>query len=127
MFDELASKLAATLQRLTGRGVLSEDAVREGLREIRRILLEADVSFELTREFLERVEAKAVKEMAGLTWLLSGATVRFFKRFRAIRLGFVVLPWSSQPSKLPGSRALHASANRAATKRGAANVLHAVH
>ena len=60
MFDELASKLAATLQRLTGRGVLSEDAVREGLREIRRILLEADVSFELTREFLERVEAKAV-------------------------------------------------------------------
>src|ERR1044071_6538511 len=60
MFDELASKLAATLQRLTGRGVLSEEAVREGLREIRRILLEADVSFDLTREFLERVEAKAV-------------------------------------------------------------------
>ncbi|HEV8356401.1 MAG TPA: signal recognition particle protein [Gemmatimonadales bacterium] len=60
MFDELATKLAATLQRLTGRGVLSEEAVREGLREIRRILLEADVSFELTRGFLERVEARAV-------------------------------------------------------------------
>src|SRR5438876_3653687 len=60
MFDELASKLAATLTRLTGRGVLSEDAVREGLREIRRVLLEADVSFDLTRGFLERVEAKAV-------------------------------------------------------------------
>ena len=60
MFDELASKLAATLQRLSGRGVLSEDAVREGLREIRRILLEADVSFDLTRQFLERVEANAV-------------------------------------------------------------------
>ena len=41
MFDELSSKLTAALQRLTGRGVLSEDAVREGLREIRRILLEA--------------------------------------------------------------------------------------
>src|SRR5436189_2568370 len=60
MFDELASKLAATLTRLTGRGVLSEDAVREGLREIRRVLLEADVSFALTRGFLERVEARAV-------------------------------------------------------------------
>src|ERR1041385_414121 len=59
MFDELASKLAATLTRLTGRGVLSEDAVREGLREIRRVLLEADVSFDLTPGFLERVEAKA--------------------------------------------------------------------
>ncbi len=60
MFDELSNKLGQALQRLTGRGVLSEDAVREGLREIRRILLEADVSFDLTREFLERVQEKAV-------------------------------------------------------------------
>jgi signal recognition particle subunit SRP54 len=60
MFDELSSKLTSALQRLTSRGVLSEDAVREGLREIRRILLEADVSFDLTREFLERVQEKAV-------------------------------------------------------------------
>ena len=60
MFDELSSKLSDTLRRLTGRGVLTEEAVREGLREIRRILLEADVSFELTRQFLERVQEKAV-------------------------------------------------------------------
>jgi signal recognition particle subunit SRP54 len=60
MFDELSSKLSATLQRLAGRGVLTEDAVKEGLREVRRVLLEADVSFELTREFLERVQARAV-------------------------------------------------------------------
>ena len=60
MFEELSQKLNDTLQKLTGRGVLTEDAVREGLREIRRILLEADVSFDLTREFLERVQARAV-------------------------------------------------------------------
>ena len=60
MFDELSSKLDATLRSLTGRGVLTEDDVKEGLREIRRVLLEADVSFELTREFLERVQDKAV-------------------------------------------------------------------
>ncbi len=60
MFDDLSAQLNATLQKLTGRGVLTEEAVREGLREIRRILLEADVSFDLTREFLERVQAKAV-------------------------------------------------------------------
>ena len=60
MFDELSGKLTATLQKLTGRGVLTEEAVREGLREVRRVLLEADVSFELTREFLERVQEKAV-------------------------------------------------------------------
>ncbi len=60
MFDELSGKLNAALQKLTGRGVLTEEAVKEGLREIRRVLLEADVSFDLTREFLERVQAKAV-------------------------------------------------------------------
>jgi signal recognition particle subunit SRP54 len=62
MFDELSSKLSDTLRRITGKGVLTEAAVREGLREIRRVLLEADVSFDLTREFLERVQAKAVGE-----------------------------------------------------------------
>ncbi|MEO8032317.1 MAG: signal recognition particle protein [Gemmatimonadota bacterium] len=60
MFDELSAKLTATLQKIAGRGVLTEDAIKEGLREIRRVLLEADVSFELTREFLERVQEKAV-------------------------------------------------------------------
>src|SRR6186997_789314 len=60
MFDQLSSKLTDALRRLTGKGVLTEDAVKEGLREIRAVLLEADVSFELTREFLERVQAKAV-------------------------------------------------------------------
>ncbi len=59
MFEDLSSRLGATLRRITGKGVLSEDDVREGLREVRRILLEADVSFDLTRGFLERVQAKA--------------------------------------------------------------------
>jgi signal recognition particle subunit SRP54 len=62
MLDQLSSSLTDTLRRITGRGVLTEAAVREGLRDIRRVLLEADVSFELTREFLERVQAKAVGE-----------------------------------------------------------------
>jgi signal recognition particle subunit SRP54 len=60
MFDELSGKLTATLRQLAGRGVLTEEAVREGLREVRRILLEADVSFELTREFLEKVQTRTV-------------------------------------------------------------------
>jgi len=60
MFEELSSKLTATLRRISGKGVLGEDDVREGLREIRRVLLEADVSFDLTRQFLERVQEQAV-------------------------------------------------------------------
>jgi signal recognition particle subunit SRP54 len=60
MFDELSEKLGAAFQRLRGKGVLSESDIKDGLREVRRVLLEADVSFQLTREFLERVEQKAV-------------------------------------------------------------------
>jgi signal recognition particle subunit SRP54 len=60
MFDELAEKLEATFARLRGRGVLTDADIKEGLREVRRVLLEADVNFQLTREFLERVEKKSV-------------------------------------------------------------------
>ena len=60
MFTALSEQLAAVLKRLTGRGVLSESDVTEALREIRRHLLEADVSFEVTRSFVERVRERAV-------------------------------------------------------------------
>jgi len=60
MFATLSERLTAALRDLTSRGVLTDEAVKEGLREIRRILLEADVSYELTRTFTERVRERAV-------------------------------------------------------------------
>jgi signal recognition particle subunit SRP54 len=60
MFDQLSESLAATFAKLRGRGTLTEADIKDGLREVRRVLLEADVNFNLTREFLERVEKKAV-------------------------------------------------------------------
>ena len=60
MFTGLSEQLTAVLRRLTGRGTLSEGDVTEALREIRRHLLEADVSFEVTRGFVERVRERAV-------------------------------------------------------------------
>jgi signal recognition particle subunit SRP54 len=60
MFTALSEKLTSVLKSLAGRGVLTEEAVTEGLREIRRVLLEADVSYELTRTFTERIREKAV-------------------------------------------------------------------
>src|SRR3989475_9121565 len=64
MFTALSERLTAALKRLTGRGVLSEQDVTEALREIRRHLLEADVSFEVTRGFVERVRERAVGAIA---------------------------------------------------------------
>jgi signal recognition particle subunit SRP54 len=60
MFEELSDKLGNVFARLRGKGVLTEADIKEGLREVRRVLLEADVNFALTREFLERVEKAAV-------------------------------------------------------------------
>src|SRR5882672_672091 len=60
MFTALSEQLTGVLNRLRGRGVLSEFDVTDALREIRRHLLEADVSFEVTRGFVERVRERAV-------------------------------------------------------------------
>src|SRR3989442_5860836 len=64
MFPALSERLTAALKRLTGRGVLSEQDVTEALREIRRHLLEADVSFEVTQGFVERVRERAIGAIA---------------------------------------------------------------
>src|SRR5439155_21245005 len=56
----LSDKLSTLLRNLAGRGVLTEENVTDGVREIRRVLLEADVSYELSRTFTERIREKAV-------------------------------------------------------------------
>jgi len=60
MFAELSDKLSAALGKLRGRGVLTEEAVQAGLEELRRVLLEADVGFDVARQFTARVAEKAV-------------------------------------------------------------------
>ena len=62
MFEDLSRKLDGVLGRLRQRGLLTEPMIREGLREVRRALLEADVNFKVTREFLKRVQEKATGE-----------------------------------------------------------------
>lgn len=62
MFDELSEKLDSVLGRFRQRGVLTEPMIRDGLREVRRVLLEADVNYRVTREFLDRVQARALGE-----------------------------------------------------------------
>lgn len=62
MFDELSSRLDAALKKLRERGVLTEPMIKDGLREVRRVLLEADVNFQVTRDFLERVQQRALGE-----------------------------------------------------------------
>ncbi|NIR31185.1 MAG: signal recognition particle protein [Gammaproteobacteria bacterium] len=60
MFDNLTERLGRTLNRLRGSGRLTEDNIKDSLREVRMALLEADVALPVVREFVERVRSRAV-------------------------------------------------------------------
>ncbi|HVK19153.1 MAG TPA: signal recognition particle protein [Fimbriiglobus sp.] len=60
MFEGITRGLSDALKKLRGRGRLTADNIREGLREVRRALLDADVNFTVVNEFVRRVEEKAV-------------------------------------------------------------------
>jgi signal recognition particle subunit SRP54 len=60
LFDSLSERLGGILDRLTGRGALSEADVDVALREVRRALLEADVALDVVRTFTEQVKKNAV-------------------------------------------------------------------
>ena len=59
-FEGIASKLQSVFKKLTGKGRLSEKEVHEAMREIKLALLEADVNFLVVKDFVKRVEARAV-------------------------------------------------------------------
>ncbi|AEQ53272.1 signal recognition particle protein [Pelagibacterium halotolerans] len=60
MFESLSDRLGKIFSGITGRGALSEADVQAALREVRRALIEADVSLEVVRAFTEQVGARAV-------------------------------------------------------------------
>src|SRR5476651_1651213 len=62
MFDNLSARLAHTIERLRGRGRITEDNIAEALREVRVALLEADVALPVIKTFIDAVKAKAVGE-----------------------------------------------------------------
>jgi signal recognition particle subunit SRP54 len=60
MFDSLSERLAGTLQKIRGQGRITEDNVKETLREVRMALLEADVALPVVREFVASVKERAM-------------------------------------------------------------------
>jgi signal recognition particle GTPase len=59
-FEGLSEKLNATFKRLRGKGRLTEADVREGMREVRLALLEADVSYKVVKDFVASVTEKCI-------------------------------------------------------------------
>ena len=60
MFDALSQRLTSALTKLRRKGKLTERDLDEGLREVRRALLEADVNYKVAKRFVEDVKAKAL-------------------------------------------------------------------
>ena len=69
MFDSLSDKLEQTVKRLRGHGKISERNIEDAAREVRLALLEADVNFEVARDFTERVRTLSLgaEVLASLT------------------------------------------------------------
>ncbi|ELX8380661.1 signal recognition particle protein [Providencia vermicola] len=60
MFDNLTDRLSRTLRNISGRGRLTDENIKDTLREVRMALLEADVALPVVREFIQKVKESAV-------------------------------------------------------------------
>jgi signal recognition particle subunit SRP54 len=60
MFDSLSDKLDLVFKKLRGQGVMTEENIKDALREVRLVLLEADVNFRVVKDFIEKVRERAV-------------------------------------------------------------------
>jgi signal recognition particle subunit SRP54 len=60
MLDDLTLKLDKALKKITGQGRLTEENISETLREIRRVLLDADVNYKVAKKFIDDVKVKAL-------------------------------------------------------------------
>jgi signal recognition particle subunit SRP54 len=60
MFESLSDRLNLVFKKLRGQGKLTEQNIKEGLREVRMALLEADVNYKVTKDFIEHVSQRAV-------------------------------------------------------------------
>jgi len=62
MFESLSDRLQAVFQKLGSKGILTEDDVREAMKQVRLALLEADVNLRVVKDFVARVTEKAIGE-----------------------------------------------------------------
>ena len=60
MFDQLTDKLESTFRKLRGVGKLSEDNIKEGMRELKLSLLEADVNFKVVKQLVDKIKERAM-------------------------------------------------------------------
>ncbi len=132
MFTSLTEKFERVFAAIRSRGKLTENDVRETVREVRRALLEADVNFRVVKDFVARVEARLIGEEVHKSFTPEQQIIRVVNEELTALLGGTVAPFHlKQPTStvmvvgLQGSGKTTFSAKLAAAlrKRGRKPVL----
>lgn len=99
MFANLTDRLSHTLRNIGGRGRLTEDNIKEALREVRMALLEADVALPVVREFIQRVKERAVGHEVNKSLTPGQEFIKIFKGELTAAMGEVndALNLATQP------------------------------
>ena len=92
MFDNLTQRLNRTLKNISGKGRITEDNIKDTLRDVRTALLEADVALPVVKSFTARVKERAL----GQEVAMSLTPVRSLLKQFMLNL---LLPWAVRPLK----------------------------
>jgi signal recognition particle subunit SRP54 len=99
MFDNLKDNLAKSIQKLKGQATLSEENIKDAMREVRIALLEADVALPVVKSFIEQVKTRAIGENVLTSLKPDQVLIKIVKEELTTTLGssFQNLDFSTQP------------------------------
>ena len=92
MFDNLSERLAKTFKTIRGQGRLTDDNIKDAMRDVRRALLEADVALTVVKAFIEQVQARAIGQEVSLALNPGQAFIKIVREQLAEVMGLEVVP-----------------------------------
>jgi len=96
MFNNLAQKFDAIFSHIKNRGKLTEKDIKETAREVRRALLEADVNFRVTKQFVARIEERLIGEEVSKSFTPAQQIIRIVNEELIELLGHAPVPFQLQ-------------------------------
>ena len=92
MFENLSDRLAKTMKTLRGQGRLTEDNIKDALRDVRRALLEADVALSVVKGFIAKVQERALGQEVSLSLNPGQAFIKIVREQLTETMGLEVEP-----------------------------------
>ena len=98
-FEGLTEKLQGALRKMSSKGKLTEQNVKEGMREVRMALLEADVNYAVAKDFIKKVTERCIGQEITTTLTASQQVISIVRDEMTQLMGGenAKLTWSSSP------------------------------